>query len=150
MSFGYVGDLTKIKQKVKNQGIIDLRESADLTAKGFLGGSLEHLETLTASSSSALDFTNLGNFKVHKLTLDDFQCTTSSTRYAFLRVSNDGGSSFESSSNYSRSWQRVQTSGSNVNQIASLSESTMTNFFSIDNNHTVSSSIIYIIKFLRN
>ena len=111
---------------------------------GVESGKLVHIETKTASSSSALDFTSLGTHKAHLLTLDDFQCSTTSTRYVFMRVSNDGGSSFESGSNYSRSWQRVQTSGSNVNQVYSLTETSMTNFGSIDSNDSVLSSKIYI------
>ena len=132
----------------ENIGLYSPSEILDLTSKGSWGGSLEHIETITASSSSALDFTNLGNFKVHVLTLDDFQCTTNTTRYAYARVSTDGGSSFETGSSYARCWQRVQTTGSNVNQIASLTETSMTNFFSVDSDDTTSSSIIYFYNLL--
>ena len=149
MSFGYLGDTsTKIKQVKKNDGVISIADAYELEKLGHLGGSLEHIETITASSSSALDFTNLGNFKVHVLTLDDFQCTTNTTRYAYARVSTDGGSSFETGSSYARCWQRVQTTGSNVNEIASLTETSMTNFFSVDSDDTTASSIIYFYNLL--
>jgi hypothetical protein len=111
---------------------------------GVESGKLQHIETKTASNTSAFDFTSLGSHKAHLLTLDDFQCSTTTTRYIYMRVSTDGGSSFETGSNYSRSWQRVQTNGSNVNEIRSLTETSMTNFGSIDSNDSVLSSKIYI------
>ena len=111
---------------------------------GVESGKLLHIETKTASNTSAFDFTSLGTHKAHLLTLDDFQCDTNTTRYVFMRISTDGGSNFKSDSIYSRSWQRVQTNGSNVNQIASLAESAMTNFGSIDNDESTLSSKIYI------
>ena len=60
MSFGYIGDLTKINQIKKNQGVIDLDESFDLQSSGHLGGSLELIETQTVTSDTAqVDFTNI-------------------------------------------------------------------------------------------
>jgi hypothetical protein len=132
----------------ENTGLYTPNQILDLTSKGHWGGSLEHIETITASSSAALDFLNLGNFKVHVLTLDDFQCTTNTTRYAYGRVSTDGGSSFVTSTSYSRCWQRVQTNGSNVNQIKSTTETSMTNFFSVDSDDTTASSVIYFYNLL--
>ena len=126
----------------ENIGIYNPNEILRLTKDGHWGGSLELIESQTASSSSALDFTNLGNYDVHYMTLDNFQCTTSTTRYVSARVSNDGGSSYESGSDYQRAWFRINTSGTNA-EINGTSETSMTNFFSIDSDDRTSQSYIY-------
>ena len=126
----------------KNTGLYTPSEILQLTKDGNWGGSLELIQEQTASSSSALDFTNLGNYDVHYMTLDNFQCTTSTTRYVSARVSNDGGSSYESGSNYQRAWFRINTSGTNA-EIRSTSETSMSNFFSIDSDNRTSQAYIY-------
>ena len=72
MSFGYLGDTsTKIKQQVKNQGVISVSEAYELEKKGHLGGSLELIEEQTYSSAvSAVDFTSIkgAKYNVHFLT----------------------------------------------------------------------------------
>ena len=46
MSFGYIGDTsTSVKQQVKNKGILSTQESFDLERQGFLGGSLELIQS---------------------------------------------------------------------------------------------------------
>ena len=140
MPFGYTGNFPN--QQVKNSGIFSPEDVLNLSSVGEYGGSLQHIETKTASSSSALDFTTLGNYDVHFMTLDNFQCTTSTTRYCQVRVSNDNGSSFESGSNYQRAWRRVDTSGS-VASINGTSETSMSNFFSIDSDSRTSQAYIY-------
>ena len=60
MSFGYIGDTsTSVKQKVKNKGILTTQESFDLERQGFLGGSLELIESQTVTGSAGLEFTNI-------------------------------------------------------------------------------------------
>ena len=147
MSYGYIGDTsTSIKQQVKNAGVLSVSDVLDLEGKGHLGGSLELIEEQTASSSSALDFTNLGNYDVHFMTLNNFQCTTSTTRYVAARVSNDGGSSYESS-NYERAWFRISTGGLTA-EISDTGQSEMSNFFSIDSDNKTSQSYIYFFNLL--
>ena len=72
MSFGYLGDTsTKIKQQIKNQGVISVSEAYELEKKGHLGGSLELIEEQTYSSAvSAVDFTSIkgAKYNVHFLT----------------------------------------------------------------------------------
>ena len=133
---------TQPNEVKKNTGLYTPSEILQLTKDGSWGGSLELIEEQTASSSSALDFTNLGNYDVHYMTLDNFQCTTSTTRYVSARVSNDGGSSYESGSNYQRAWFRINTSGTNA-EIRSTSETSMSNFFSIDSDNRTSQAYIY-------
>ena len=136
----YIG--TQPNNVKKNIGLYTPNEILQLEKDGNWGGSLELIESQTASSSSALDFTNLGNYDVHYMTLDNFQCTTSTTRYVSARVSNDGGSSYESGSDYHRAWFRINTSGTNA-EINGTSETSMTNFFSIDSDNRTSQSYIY-------
>tara|TARA_R100001082_G_scaffold90587_1_gene57139 strand:- start:2975 stop:3607 length:633 start_codon:yes stop_codon:yes gene_type:complete len=59
MSYGYLGDTsTKIKQKVKNQGVISSSDALDLQSKGHLGGSLELITSSSVTSmTSAVDMT---------------------------------------------------------------------------------------------
>ena len=72
MSFGYLGDTsTKIKQQVKNQGVISISENYELEKAGHLGGSLELIEEQTFSGVSAVDFTSIKEeeYDVHFLTV---------------------------------------------------------------------------------
>ena len=75
MSFGYLGDTsTKIKQQVKNQGVISVSEAYELEKAGHLGGSLELIEEQTVSSVSAVDFTSIkeSKYDVHFMTVNAF------------------------------------------------------------------------------
>ena len=73
-------------------------------------GKLELIETQTVTSSTAtVDFTSLGNYNVHFLTVTDLQAT-GDARVLYLRFSNDGGSSFISS-NYHYANQEGDSSG---------------------------------------
>jgi hypothetical protein len=110
MSFGYIGDTsTSVKQQVKNKGILTTQESFDLERQGFLGGSLELIQSQTASSSSSLDFTNLGNFDVHLFTGHDINMSANN-QFFRARLSNDGGSSYETT-NYQTAGERMLTTG---------------------------------------
>ena len=72
MSFGYLGDTsTKIKQQVKNQGVISVSEAYELEKAGHLGGSLELITETTFSGVSTIDFTSIKEnlYDVHFLTV---------------------------------------------------------------------------------
>ena len=103
MSFGYIGDTsTSVKQQVKNKGILTTQESFDLERQGFLGGSLELIESQTISSAVAsLDFTSIkGNqYDVHLLEIGNIIPATDN-QPTYLRFSNDGGSSYEAGTSY--------------------------------------------------
>ena len=82
MSFGYLGDTsTKIKQKVKNQGIISISEAYELEKAGQLGGSLELIEEKSISGVSSAIFTSIkeAKYDVHLLTIDNFLPVTDTT-----------------------------------------------------------------------
>ena len=81
MSFGYLGDTsTKIKQQVKNQGVISISEAYELEKAGHLGGSLKLIEEQTVSSVSAVDFTSIkeNKYDVHFMQVNttDISSTT--------------------------------------------------------------------------
>ena len=120
MSFGYIGDIsTKVKQNLKNQGILTTPESFDLERQGFLGGSLEFIETKTPSGVAQIDFTNIKEslYDVHMIQMLSMETTSSGHPEASkmqLRFSNDGGTSFESgSSDYSWAHQFIAFNGNN-------------------------------------
>jgi len=83
---------------------------------GLLGGvadlgKLELIETQTISSGSTLDFTDIKQdiYNVHFLTGNDIESTFSNTAIS-IRLSNDNGSTFESS-NYQYALQYMGVSG---------------------------------------
>ena len=100
MSFGYLGDTsTKIKQQVKNQGVISVSEAYELEKAGQLGGSLELIEEQNITSSTAVvQFTNLANtpYDAYFLTASNVTTDTDSS-YLTLQFSNDNGSSYKTS-----------------------------------------------------
>jgi hypothetical protein len=69
---------------------------------GLLGGvadlgKLELIETQSMAGASIVDFTNLGSYNVHFMTMNNFVPSTSSNEAPECRLSNNGGSSFISS-----------------------------------------------------
>ena len=149
MPFGYIGQ-NQTKQQVKNSGVLSSFDISLLEKKGEASGSLEHIQTITASSSATLSFTNLANYNydTHYMTLDNFQCTTSTTRYMLCKLSNDNGSSYVGSGNhYDRAFRRVDTSG-NKAAIFNTSQNDMSNFFSIDSDNRTSHGYVYFHNLL--
>ena len=125
MSFGYIGDIsTKVKQKVKNSGILTLQESFDLKRQGFLGGSLEHIETQTITSdTSDVDFNNLKTdvYNVHVLQAINIKNAVDDQQFAFrFKV----GGTVDSDNDYQRAIFTISADGgtdesrdSNINNI---------------------------------
>lgn len=98
----------------QNIGLYTPSEILDLTSKGNWGGSLELIQTFTISSPTAsVDFTNIKGdvYKSHFLTATNIQTITDGAILR-IRLSNDGGSSFESS-NYEMARQYQNSAGSN-------------------------------------
>ena len=82
MSFGYIGDIsTKIKQQVKNDGILSVTELLELEKAGFLGSSLELIEEKSISGVSSAIFTSIKETKydVHLLEIIDYQPVSDNT-----------------------------------------------------------------------
>jgi hypothetical protein len=114
MSFGYIGDTsTSVKQQVKNKGILTTQESFDLERQGFLGGSLELINTVSFSSvTSTIDFTNIQEdvFNVHLVQLTAILNGSGGSFY--VRTSQDNGSSFDDTTgDYQHATQRMWSDG---------------------------------------
>ena len=82
----------------KNTGLYTPSEILQLTKDGSWGGSLELIEEIDQTISvSTIEFTNLGNYDVHLLQYAEVQGGSAELQ---ARLSNNGGSSYISSSNY--------------------------------------------------
>ena len=135
MSFGYLGDTsTKIKQQVKNQGVISISENYELQKAGHLGGSLELIESQTVTGSAGLEFTNIKEdvYDVHLIKFHSVHTTsnTSNTDYR-LRVSTNGGSSYISVGYDNASQSGTQAGSFSENRSTSATEFFLT--FTSDN-----------------
>ena len=105
MAFSYVGNFPN--QQVSNSGVLSLDDINNLESTGELGGSLELIQSQTISSNTTIDFTSIQETKynIHYLTFENMSMTApSGNQIPYYRLSNDGGSSFESS-NYSSTGQ---------------------------------------------
>ena len=71
MPFGYLGDTsTKIKQQVKNNGLISVTDNLDLTSKGIDSGSLELIDESNHSGDvNTIEFNSIkeSKYDVHLL-----------------------------------------------------------------------------------
>ena len=95
--YGYIPE-SPDQKPFSNKGIFTANDIYDLTNqdKWTTIGQLELIETQTASDNSYLDFTNLGTYNVHFITVHSFSSATDFGALS-LRVSTDGGSSFKTS-----------------------------------------------------
>jgi len=96
----------------KNTGLYTPSEILQLTKDGSWGGSLELIEEQTASGVSSLEFTSIKEtiYNVHLMTFNNIDYGSGSDRLN-ARYSNDGGSTYESGSDYQRAQQTGNTSG---------------------------------------
>jgi len=110
---------------LQNKGIYTPSKILQLTKDGHWGGSLDLIQSQSVSGAAVCNFTSIqaARYDVHLLQLDDVD--TASTFYPELRLSNDGGSSFETS-NYQRA---IQYGGTNSG--FGVNTSTSTDRFSI-------------------
>jgi len=108
--YGYIPEAPE-QSFGNNKGIFTPKDIYDLTRadKYTNYGQLELIETKTGSSVSAIDFTNLGNYNVHFLTINDYQVATDGQSMN-MRFSDDGGSTFETA-NYDWAFQIGQANG---------------------------------------
>ena len=108
--FGYIPEAPE-QSFGNNKGIFTPKDIYDLTRadKYTNYGQLELIETKTGSGSATLDFNSIGSYNVHFLTYNNLDTGTNSD-YAQIRLSNDSGTSFETS-NYQRAVQYGGTNG---------------------------------------
>ena len=99
MAFSYVG--VSPNQKVRNSGVLSLDDINNLESTGELGGSLELIQSQTISSGSTLAFTNIkqDKFDVHFVIGKNIESSSANTAIK-IRLSNDGGSSYEAGTSY--------------------------------------------------
>ena len=146
--YGYIPE-SPAQSFGNNKGIFTPKDIYDLTRadKYTNYGQLELIETKTASTSSALDFTDLKNYNVHFMTLNNFQADTNTTANVYGRLSNDGGATYISSANYDRAFFRINTGGSTT-EISDIDKTEFNSFFSIDSDYPSSQGYIYFFNLL--
>jgi hypothetical protein len=90
---------------------------------GLLGGvdlgKLELIETQTVSGASTFEFTNLkeSTYNVHFMTgIIHFDGTANSNYDAYIRVSNDGGSTYEDGTNYQYAFLNAKGESTSFNE----------------------------------
>ena len=107
----YIG--TQPNNVKKNIGLYNPNEILKLTKEGSWGGSLELIATGTISSGNTLNFTSLKETKydVHMLQAKNCESSSANTSLS-VRLSNDGGSSYEAGSSYQLSLYYGTNSGS--------------------------------------
>jgi hypothetical protein len=96
--YGYIPE-SPAQSPFNNKGIFTPKDIYDLDSldKWSQYGQLELIQTQTISSAVAgVDFTNLGTYNVHFITVHSFSSATDFGALS-LRVSTDGGSSFKTS-----------------------------------------------------
>ena len=145
MPYGYLG--TTPNQQLNNSGVFSVEEALSLQNVGELGGSLEHIQTQTISSGSTMAFTSIKESRYDTHFIQGTNIESSSASVA-IRLSNDGGSSYEAGTSYQLGLQYMTTAGSSGN-VASTGTSYM-EFVSDNNNrcgyaylHNLGNSSLY-------
>jgi len=107
----YIG--TQPNNVKENIGLYTPNDITALTKEGSWGGSLELIATGTISSGNTLNFTSLKETKydVHMLQAKNCESSSANTSLS-VRLSNDGGSSYEAGSSYQLSLYYGTASGS--------------------------------------
>ena len=125
MPYGYIGQNTP-NQTVSNSGVFSISDVASLEKEGKFGGSLELIEDKTISTVTSFEFTNLleNKYDVHLFQWSGLEWSGGNDGMS-MRVSNDNGSTYESTANYSYAVQLTGVSGNTT-------ESKRTNHTSYD------------------
>ena len=109
--FGYIPEAPE-QSAFNNKGIFKPKDIYNLDQADKWTpqlGQLELIETKTADSSG-IDFNSIGSYEVHFLTYNNLDTGTNSD-YTQIRLSNDGGTSFEGGTAYKRGVQYGGTDG---------------------------------------
>ena len=95
----YIG--TQPNNVKKNIGLYNPNEILQLIKEGSWGGSLELIQSQTISSGSTMNFTSIkeSKYDVHMLQAKNCESSSASTSIS-VRLSNDGGSSYEAGTSY--------------------------------------------------
>jgi len=107
----YIG--TQPNDVKNNTGLYTPSEILQLEKDGHWGGSLELIQTQTISSGSTMAFTSIKESLYDTHILQAINCESSSANTSIaVRLSNDGGSSYEAGTSYHIALQYGTTSGS--------------------------------------
>ena len=95
----YIG--TQPNNVKKNIGLYNPNEILQLTKEGSWGGSLELIQSQTISSGSTMNYTSIkeSKYDVHMLQAKNCESSSANTSIS-VRLSNDGGSSYEAGTSY--------------------------------------------------
>tara|TARA_R100001086_G_scaffold245779_1_gene177121 strand:- start:549 stop:1187 length:639 start_codon:yes stop_codon:yes gene_type:complete len=91
-TYGYIADTGPTQAYGSNNGVFDPADINDLIAENKWSGvgTLELIETQSVSSATSyLDFTNLGNYNVHFMTVNNFK-TPAGNSYMGFRLFESG------------------------------------------------------------
>ena len=112
--FGYIPEAPE-QSFGNNKGIFTPTDIYDLTRadKYTNYGQLELIQTQTISSGSTLNFTSISEdvYNVHFVTANNIESASANTAVK-IRLSNDGGSSYEAGTSYQTALQYGTTGGS--------------------------------------
>ena len=80
--FGYIGTAKPTQAVLSNSGVFSVNEHKELIEdeKILSFGQLELIETQTVSTVNTVNFTNLGDYNVHFLTVTNLQVAVTNTR----------------------------------------------------------------------
>jgi hypothetical protein len=107
----YIG--TQPNNVKKNIGLYNPNEILQLTKEGSWGGSLELIQSQTISSGSTMAFTSIKESKYDVHFLQAKNCESSSLNTSIsVRLSNDGGSTYEAGTSYELAMNYGTTGGS--------------------------------------
>ena len=108
----YIG--TQPNNVKENIGLYTPNDITALTKDGSWGGSLELIQTQTISSGSTMAFTSIkeSRYDVHFLQAKNCENSSLNTSIS-VRLSNDGGSSYEAGTSYQLALQYISTGGGN-------------------------------------
>jgi len=144
--YGYVpSSPTQVKN---NTGIFEVDDVTELLSVGNLGGSLENINRQSITSGTTVEFTDLKDYNVHMVTLNEFQSDSASTGSVNGRLSNDGGTSYIATASYHRFFYRTKVGGASPSAIQGTTFTQMESFFSLDTDYSASSSVIFFYNLL--
>jgi len=118
--YGYIGKDAPTQAVLSNSGVFSVNEHKDLLDQDKIlsPGQLDLIQTQTISGVSTADFSDLGDYNVHLLTVNDGTVSDSDMGIAFRLYENDV---LESGSVYETARQIVNTGGNSENKSTSNS-----------------------------
>ena len=144
MPYSYTGNFPD--QQFKNTGVFNPKDELNLTSFGEWGGSLQLIETVTASSSSEIEFNDLDVFGYEHYFINFFNIVSSTSNQYYLRFSDSNGASYFTS-NYHYAADRSSANG-NTNESRSTSGSNLVLSTVSGTGNSTASGYIYLYNLL--